>query len=184
MNDSAALPAPIRDGLPRLGFVFVLLLALALLSRVLPHPPNFTALDAIALYAGLRLADTRLALLLPLLAMVLADAWIGFHSLQPLVYACMVLTVSLGRLARGRGAAATALAGFTGCTVFFLATNLAVWWTSGMYSPDLAGLTSCFAAALPFYQWSLAGLFGYGALLWVLDEAARRIAPRLSFQPA
>lgn len=184
MSDIAAATSNRRDGLPRLGFVFLALLALAVLSRVLPHPPNFTALDAIAIYAGLRLADGRAAFLLPLLAMLIADAIIGFHSLLPLVYACMAFTVLLGRLARGKGKAATALAGFTGATVFFIATNVAVWWGSGMYSQDAAGLASCLTAALPFYQWTLAGLVAYGALLWAVDEAARRVSPQLGFQPA
>lgn len=173
-----------HDGLPRLGFVFLALLALAVLSRVLPHPPNFTALDAIAIYAGLRLADGRTGIALLLLAMLIADAIIGFHSLLPLVYACMLFTLLLGRMARGKGALAAALAGFTGATVFFLATNFAVWWGSGMYSQDSAGLAACFAAALPFYQWTLLGLLSYGVLLWVLDELARRVSPRLAFQAA
>lgn len=184
MSSFAAAPLNRRDGLPRLGFVFVALLALAVLSRVLPHPPNFTALDAIAIYAGLRLADGRAAFLLPLLAMLIADAcFLGFHSTLPVIYGCMAFTVLLGRLARGKGKAATALAGFTGATVFFIASNVAVWWGSGMYGHDLAGLGLCFSAALPFYQWTLAGLVTYGALLWALDAAALRVAPRLGFQP-
>lgn len=185
MSSPAAAPPNRRDGLPRLGFVFGALLALAVLSRVLPHPPNFTALDAIAIYAGLRLADGRAAFLLPLLAMLIADAFfLGFHSTLPLIYACMAFTVLLGRLARGKGKSATALAAFTGATTFFIVTNLAVWWGSGMYSLDSAGLGLCFSAALPFYQWTLAGLVTYGALLWALDLVAGRLAPQLGVQPA
>lgn len=176
--------APAHDALPRLLFVFLALLALAVLSRVLPHPPNFTALDAIAIYAGVRLLNTRAAFALPLLAMVISDAIIGFHSLFWLVYLCMAFTVLLGRLARRRGAAATVLAGVVGATVFFVATNLAVWLGSSMYSHDLAGLSACMVAALPFYQWSLAGLACYGLLLWVVDELLRRSVPALSYKPA
>ena len=172
----------LRDGLPRLGFVFLALLALAVLSRLLPHPPNFTALDAIAIYAGVRLADTRAGFLMLFLAMLIADAFIGFHSLLPLVYGCLAFTFLLGRLARGRGVIAIGAAGFTGATVFFALTNLAVWWGSGMYTQDGAGLATCFTAALPFYQWTLLGLVCYGSLLWVVDEAARRVSPRLAFQ--
>lgn len=171
-----------HDALPRLVFVFLALLALAVFSRVLPHPPNFTALDAIAIYAGVRLLDTRAAFALPLLAMLISDAIIGAHSLMWLVYVCMMFTVLLGRLARQRGALATGLAGVLGATVFFLATNFAVWLGSPFYSQDMAGLSACFAAALPFYQWSLAGLACYGLLLWTLDELLRRTVPQLSYK--
>ena len=174
--------APARERLPRLLFVFAALLALAVLSRVLPHPPNFTALDAIALYAGVRLLDRRAAFALPLLAMLISDAIIGFHGLMWLVYLCMGFTVWLGMLARKRGALAVGLAGVLGATVFFLTTNVAVWAGSGMYTQDLAGLSACITAALPFYQWSLAGLAAYGALLWAVDALLRPIAPQLAWQ--
>ena len=69
--------------------------------------------------------------------------------------------------------------------VFFVASNLAVWAFSGMYSLDMAGLTACFVAALPFLQYSIAGdliwsavLFG-GAFL-VQTLAQRRAAGTLA----
>jgi len=39
--------------------------------------------------------------------------------------------------------------------VFYLTTNLAVWYFQGIYEHTAAGLMSCYVQALPFYQWSL-----------------------------
>ena len=50
----------------------VLLVFLGALSRLIPHPPNFVALGALALYAGARL-PRRWAIAVPLAAMALSD---------------------------------------------------------------------------------------------------------------
>ena len=40
---------------------------------------------------------------------------------------------------------------------FFLTTNFAVWAFEGIYSHDLAGLTACYVAALPFFKNTVIG---------------------------
>ena len=50
----------------------VLLVLLGALTRLLPHPPNFVALGALALYSGARL-PRRVAVAVPLAAMALSD---------------------------------------------------------------------------------------------------------------
>ena len=58
-----------------------LLLAGAVLAaaacRLLPHPPNFAPVTAMALFAGATLADRRLALVVPLAAMLTSDLALG-----------------------------------------------------------------------------------------------------------
>ena len=41
--------------------------------------------------------------------------------------------------------------------IFFVTTNFAVWAFSGMYATTAAGLVSCYIAAIPFFQNTLAG---------------------------
>jgi hypothetical protein len=50
---------------PRFWFVAVMILMTAA-SRLIPHPPNFTPLGAIALFGGACFADKRLAFVVPL----------------------------------------------------------------------------------------------------------------------
>ena len=58
--------------------ILVAAIALLALTRLLPHPPNFSPLVAAALFSGAVCRDWRLALALPLSAMVVADLWLRF----------------------------------------------------------------------------------------------------------
>ena len=69
----------------------------------------------------------------------------------------------------------------TSSVVFFLATNLAVWAFEGLYTQDLAGLSRCYVAALPFFKNTVIGdlfwtgvLFGGYHLLRMLLAGTRR----------
>lgn len=167
----------------RLWLITGLVFAAALL-RLLPHPPNFTPLGALALFAGARYGRKSLAFLLPLAAMLLSDSifqlttgW-GFHSTLPVVYLALVLTVPVGFLIRRKGIGAGSVVGgsIVASSIFFVLTNLAVWATSGMYPLSLSGLVTCYVAAIPFFGNTLAGdLFFSGVLFGTFALAERRI---------
>src|SRR3990172_7644502 len=56
-----------------------LIIGLAVAARLLPHPPNFAPIAAMALFGGAYLSP-RYAILVPLLALFLGDLFIGFYS--------------------------------------------------------------------------------------------------------
>ena len=165
------------DPLAPRTLVLVGLIAACVLSRLIPHPWNFSPIEAVALFAGARFADRRLALLVPIAAMALSDVVLGFHGGIPVVYACIALMAWFGRGLRERGGAwRIAAYGFASASFFFVATNLQVWLASGMYPLSLEGLATCFGLALPFFQNQLAGVAFYSTLLfggWAL--LARRV---------
>jgi hypothetical protein len=160
-----------------------LLIALDVTARLVLHLPNVSPVAASALFAGVMLRHRSLALVVPLAAMAIADSVSGFYDwrVMAVVYAAMALPALAGMLARTRAIRVVAPT-MLGCSlIFFLSTNLAVWAFSGMYSPDGAGLMQCYAAALPFLKYTVAGdlfwtaaLFG-GAFL-VQRLSARRAA--------
>ena len=126
------------------------------LTRLLPHPPNFTPVTAVGIFAGATFASRRAAYAVPLLAMLVSDTalelmfgW-GFHAMLPVVYASVACSVLIGRLS-GSGAGSFLSSLWLGTTVFFLLTNFWVWWGTDLYTADLIGLVACYAAALPFY---------------------------------
>ncbi len=141
--------------------------------RIVPHPPNFSPLAAIALFGGAQFADKRTAFLVPLAAMFCGDLVLGLHALIPVIYGCFALIVCLGFwVRRQRGPGRIAAAALAGSFLFFTVTNFAVWVISGIYSKDVPGLLACYSAALPFFQNTLASdmvfnltLFGSMALL-------------------
>jgi hypothetical protein len=136
----------------------VIVLAAAL-SRLLPHPFNFTPIGAMALFGGAYFTRKSWALVVPLLAMLLSDAILGFHGSMWAVYGSFVLIGLLGRvLLRQVTVSRLLLASTLSSVLFFLVTNFAVWLESGgMYPATPAGLLACYLAGLQFYQQDVFG---------------------------
>lgn len=144
------------------------LVLVAALSRLLPNPPNFSPIEATALFAGAWLGSRWLAMLVPMAAMLISDAFIGFHSGMPVVYAAMAVIALAAHLGlRGRvSVGRVAFFGIAGATFFFIVTNFAVWLGSGMYPATWGGLVACYVAAIPFFHNQLAGVLVYSTLLF------------------
>jgi hypothetical protein len=152
-------------------------------ARLLPHPWNFTPLIAIGLFAGSKARFAPSGVLATLTALALSDAVIGFYRGFWYVYGAALIPVLLGRLIRNRnGVVAVGVTALGSSVSFFLVTNFAVW-TGRLYPHTMAGLATCFAAAIPFYRNQLLGdafytlaLFGGHAVLSrflrPLDQAA------------
>jgi vitamin B12 transporter len=159
----------------------VLLVLLGAFSRLVPHPPNFVALGAIALYSGARL-PRRLAWIVPLAAMALSDFFLDFGTGRGAItgvraadYAAFAAIVLLGRAARGpaRPGRIAALSA-AGSVLFFLVSNSAEWLSSPRYPKTPAGLALCLAAAIPFFWATLAADLLGAAALFSLDALSRR----------
>lgn len=160
------------------------LIAAAAASRLLPHPPNATPMAAMALFGGAYLADRRLALLLPLAAMLASDLVLGLHALLPVVYGAFAVIVWLGTRLAGR-ITPLRVAGATlaGSVLFFVLTNFGVWAWGGLYPRTAAGLVAAYVAAIPFFRNTLLGDAAYALLLfggYALLERTLAAAPRLA----
>ena len=135
------------------------LVILALLTRFLPHPPNFAPITGIALFTGFNFTNKRLALFVPLFCMLITDIFLGFHSLVPIVYCCFILISFIGFKAKSL----SFLIVLSASVSFFIISNLGVWYLS--YPKDLNGLINCFVLAIPFFINTLAGDLFYTAIL-------------------
>ena len=62
------------------NLIIIFLIALAVITRLLPHPPNVAPITGIALFAVHRFQNKKLAFLLPIFCMLLTDIFLGFHS--------------------------------------------------------------------------------------------------------
>lgn len=172
------------------------IIALAALSRLLPHPPNVTPIAAMALFGGVYLRDRKVAFLLPIAAMFFSDLVLGFAvygtvllKSQPVVYLCMLITVAIGRLIQTkRSALRITLATLASAVMFYLVTNFAVWASGALYPKTWTGLINCYTAAIPFFRNSTIGdlafavvLFGGFAVLeksfvWLREQEAPLLA--------
>ena len=157
------------------NLVLCAMIAFAVGYRLLVHfaagalPWNFTPVEAMALFGGAYFADKRLAVLVPLAALFLADCVIGFYGwMMPVVYGCVLLTAFAGFGLRGRVRLVNvAFAAIASATGFYLVTNFFVWLGGTMYAYSFAGLLECYVAGWPFYQsGSLPGTVLWSALLF------------------
>ena len=139
-----------------------LLLLVAVLSRLMPHAGlyNFTAVGGVLLYFGARRSWREM--LLPLAVLMATDydltvfvyhynfrwesyvtTWVWYAMAMALGYILLHTRTTVLRVAAGA---------LLGPTSFFVVSNYAVWASGGMYPRTMAGLATCYAAALPFYR--------------------------------
>lgn len=136
-------------------------------SRLIPHPPNFTPVAAIALFGGAQFADKRAAFLVPLAGLFLSDLVLGFHRLMPVVYGAFALIVFVGIWVRHRPSSLRiAGAAIASAVLFFVLTNFGVWAFGTLYPKTGTGLINCYVAAIPFFRNMLLGNLLYSALLF------------------
>jgi hypothetical protein len=162
--------------------VFALLVTAGAASRILFRElPNFAPIAAMALFAGYFFCRGSVAMLVPLSAMLISDCFLGFYDwqLMTVVYAMLTLPVALRPLVRRFLAieggqftrTAASLAGLLTCSLgssllFFVATNFACLYGSTWYPQNWLGLVECYAAAMPFFKYTLLGDLFYACLLF------------------
>ncbi len=154
-----------------------LLIALAITARLLPHPFNLTPVGALGLFAG-AYVPPRLALLVPLVALLVGDAVAGFYN--PVVMAGVYLGMLGGPLIghwllrRRRSVVRVGSAVLASAVFFFLTSNFAMWLSGLSYPPTLDGLLACYVNGLPYLGYSLLGDGAFAAVLFGGIELARR----------
>lgn len=150
----------------------ILIIVIAVLLRLLPHPANVAPIASMALFGGAYL-NKRYALLVPLVALFISDIFLGFHQSMVAVYFSFFLTGCIGLyLARHKTPITVILASVLSSVLFFLITNCNFWYVNSLYPKAVAGLAESYMAALPFFRNTLIGDLLYtgiffGAYEWI-----------------
>lgn len=159
----------------------------AALSRLLPHPDNFTPITALALFGGAMFSRKSFAFFLPMAAMLLSDIGFeifygyGFYSDMWVTYSAFAAIVGIGLLLRRNISASTvAVAAVSSSLWFFLVSNFGVWALSSMYPPTLEGLLQCYTMGIPFFKWTFLGDLAYSTLFFGGFALAQRAFPVLA----
>lgn len=146
---------------------FFAVVGLILISRWIPHPANFTALIAMAIFSGSYWANRSVRFVAPLLAMVISDLVFGFYPGIEVNYLAVAMCVLLAPTLEaplttilGRSAVAS--------VVFFVVSNLGVWMFAGLYPQTVDGLKTCFVMAIPFYPALLSSALFYSTLCFAV----------------
>lgn len=131
------------------------------------HLYNFSPIAIIALFAGANFKDKKFAFIVPVIAMLITDYFIGFWHLMWVVYGCFALTTFLGfALRNNKRWYAVGSAALFSSILFFLITNFAVFVGNPLYPQNLSGLMMSYAAGLPFFKNQIAGDLFYTSVLF------------------
>lgn len=144
---------------------------LATLSRIAPtffsHLPNFSALNAIALFSGTYFHRRVTAIVVVFFSVGLSDFfihefWVGewnfFYPGFYWQYISYALIAVIGISLKNRLTLYHLLfAGLTASCLFFIMTNLGTWLCGYLYPMTFGGLITCFINAIPFFKNTLMG---------------------------
>ena len=128
-------------------FFFGVILAL---SRIIPHPPNFTPILASAIMAPILIKDRWFGVAVPIVAMFISDIIIGFYSYQFVIYSS-ILAIALVTPMR-KNYVGLGIMAVGGSVWFFITTNFAEWMIWDYYPKTIEGLITCYTLAIPFFK--------------------------------
>ena len=148
--------------------------------RLIPHPPNFAPITAIALFGGAYFTKKWAAFLIPLTAMFVTDMIIGFHETMWAVYLSFVAIVLLGMLMiKEKKIGNIFFASVMSSVLFFVVTNFGAWISSSYYEKTFAGLMTSYTVAIPFFHYTLFGDLFFVAIMFGLYELVKSKLPAL-----
>ena len=157
----------------------ILILAMA---RLIPHPPNFTPIIAVAIMSGYFFKNINLSFLTLIGAMLVSDLFIGFYENVIFVYASLLLiTFVFYKISNKINFKNLFIYSFAGSLIFFIVSNFGVWALGSpgvydiAYEKNLNGLAECYILAIPFFGNTFLStvIFAYPAIFVYKTLAAR-----------
>jgi len=161
-------------------FPISLILILAL-ARLIPHPPNFTPIIAVAIMSGYLFRNIYLSFATLIIAMLLADSFIGFYDNIFFVYVALLFIVYIFyKISKKINFKNLFIYGFAGSLVFFVVSNFGVWMLGSpgvydvAYDKNLSGLIECYILAIPFFGNTFLStlIFSYPAIFFYKSLAS------------
>ena len=135
------------------------------LSRIIPHPPNFTPILASAIMAPMLIKDRLFGAAIPILAMFISDVIIGFYSYQFVIYSSILVISLVSPMHKNYTRLGIMAVG--GSVWFFIATNFAEWIIWDYYPKTIEGLLTCYTVAIPFFKNTLISTCLFTGLLTI-----------------
>lgn len=169
---------------PRILFV-ISAVFIAAFSRFIPHPFNFTAVGAMALFAGATMGNRWLSLVVPVAALFITDIFFDFHPTMWATYSSMALITMIGWVIRDRQNFITVTAAsLVSVFLFFIITNAAMWvvgfyTTPAFYTQDAKGLADSIIMGIPFMGNTVISQLFYTAVLFGAFHGIRVWKPSL-----
>ena len=121
-------------------------------SRLIPHPPNFTPVIAVAIMSSYFFRNIYISLITLFLSMFLSDIFVGFYKHIIFVYlALFLINYIFFKFSKKVNYKNLFVFGFLGSIIFFLISNFGVWMLGNLYEKNFNGLITCYVTAIPFF---------------------------------
>lgn len=159
----------------------ICLILLLSLSRMIPHPHNFTPILAVGVFSGFYFKEFFLGSLIVILSMFIGDLFLGFHSTMIFTYVSLVAAVSLGLLIKNLKITSILFTGISSSVIFYLVTNFGAWLTIPMYEKNFAGLIQSYVLAIPFFHNTLLSTLIYLSILKLVFDFSIKRTPKITF---
>ena len=149
------------------AFPISLIFILAL-SRLIPHPYNFTPVLAVGVFSGFYFKQIYLSFFVVIFSMFIGDLFLGFHSTMFFTYISLVVAVLIGLYIKRFNFTEILFSGLASSLCFFIITNFGAWLTLEMYEKNLTGLLQSYVLAIPFFHNTLISTLLYLVVLKLL----------------
>lgn len=178
--------------------VISLIIFFAAMSRLIPHPANFSPIGGVALFGAAYYSRRYWTFIIPVVSMWMSDLilnnvvyaryfnhFVWFYPGCYWTYGAFILIGLLGFVMLKKiRIKSIVLASLSASIIFFVVSNFGVWFSTGMYPKNLGGLVACYAAGVPFFKNTVLGdLFYSGALFGAFEWMQHKI-PALQLQKA
>jgi hypothetical protein len=127
--------------------------------------------------------DKRWSLIISFIPLIISDILIGkilYHS-DSLIYdgfiwiylSYFMIWLFSYKIGNSKGFIVNNI---SGSLIFFLITNAACWINNPIYSQNIFGLFESYIAGIPFYWNTLAGIFFYSSIVYLMEKSVSKIS--------
>ncbi|MDD2191379.1 MAG: hypothetical protein PHO12_02390 [Bacteroidales bacterium] len=178
--------------------IISIIIIIAAMSRLIPHPANFAPIGAIALFGSAYYSKRYWMYVIPIFSIWLSDLvlnnivygqyfehFVWFYGGSLFTYAAFAIIVLMGRFGLKNIKFQNVFFSTIGASIiFFIVSNFGVWVSSGLYPHTFLGLQTCYIAGIPFFNNTLIGDFVYTGLLFGVFELLQFKFPILRLEKA
>ncbi len=164
--------------------MITVIVLIAAMTRLIPHPANFSPVGAMALFGSAYYSKRYLAFLIPVISMWISDLFLNnivysvffnhfvwFYPGSTFTYISFILIALIGiSLLKKISVRNLLVSALLASVIFFIVSNFGVWFSSGMYPRNLEGLISCYIAGIPFFKNTIFGNLFYTITMFGLFE--------------
>lgn len=146
------------------------------LSRIIPHPPNFTPIISLAIIGPFLFGSLYLCLVSVLTSMLISDFFLGFYDGLIQIYIIIsLICIIFNKLKESISKVNLLYYSLAGSVIFFVLSNLSVWYFGNLYTKDIDGLISCYFMAIPFFTNTLLSTIIFSYLIFFISTKISNI---------